>query len=69
MSWVSWFFTVEGFFEDTFNKVLEAKAVLNRVDFEAAVEIGGDLEGGSGQWRWRSCGHSGKICALQSRPC
>jgi hypothetical protein len=48
MSWVSWAFAVEGFFEDTFNKVLEAKAVLNCVDFEAAVKIGGDLKGGGG---------------------
>jgi hypothetical protein len=48
MSWVSWAFTVEGFFEDALNEVLQAKAVLNGVDFKAAVKIGGDLEGGGG---------------------
>ena len=40
MSLVSWAFTVEGFFEDALDEVLEAVAVLNCVDFEAAVEIG-----------------------------
>jgi hypothetical protein len=45
MSWVSWLFAVEGFFEDTFNEVLESVAVLNCVNLEAAVEIGGYFEG------------------------
>ena len=33
-------FTVEGFFKDALNEVLQTKAVLNGVDFEAAVKIG-----------------------------
>ena len=57
MSWVSWLFTVEGFFEDALDEVLEAKAVLDCVNFEAAVKIGGDLEGCGGRGRWGDCGH------------
>ena len=45
---VSWLFAVEGFFKNALDEVLESKAVLNGVNLEAAVEIGGDLEGG----RW-----------------
>jgi hypothetical protein len=40
MSWASWLFAVKGFFEDALNEVLEAIAVLDCVDFEAAVKIG-----------------------------
>jgi hypothetical protein len=54
---VSWLFTVEGFFEDTLDEVLQSVAVLNCVDFEAAVEIGGDLERCGGRGRWGDCGH------------
>ena len=39
-SYNSWLFTVERFFEDALDEVLEAVAVLNCVNFEAAVEIG-----------------------------
>jgi hypothetical protein len=40
MSWASWAFTVKGFFEDALDEVLEAKAVLNCMDFESAVKVG-----------------------------
>jgi hypothetical protein len=45
MSWVSWLFAVEGFFEDTLNEVLHLETVLAGVNLEAAVEIGGYFEG------------------------
>jgi hypothetical protein len=48
----SWLFAVEGFFKNALDEVLEAIAVLDCVDLEAAVKIGGDLEGGGGRWRW-----------------
>jgi len=40
MSWVSWLFAAEGFFKNSLDEVLQAKAVLDCVDFEAAVKIG-----------------------------
>jgi len=40
MSWVSWLFAVEAFLQYLFDEVLESVAVLDCVDFEAAVEIG-----------------------------
>jgi len=58
MSWVSWLFAVERLFKDALDEVLQAKAVLDCVDLEAAVKIGGDLKGCGGRWRWGDCSHN-----------
>lgn len=61
MRMVSWFFAVEGFFQHALDEILELKAVLAGVDFEAAVEIGGDFEGRSWWWFWRGECHGVKL--------
>jgi hypothetical protein len=40
MSWVSWFFAVEGFFKNALDEILKSVAVLDCMNFEAAVKIG-----------------------------
>ena len=50
MSWVSWAFTVKGFFKNALHEVLQLVSVLAGVDFEAAVKIGRDFE--SRRWWW-----------------
>lgn len=53
---VSWFFAVKGFFQHFLHEVLELVSVLAGVDFEAAVEIGGDFEGRRWWWfGWGEC--------------
>jgi hypothetical protein len=44
MSWVSWAFTVEGFFKDALNEVLQLESILNRMNFDAAMKVGANLE-------------------------
>jgi len=54
---VSWLFAVKAFLQYALDEVLESVAVLNGMNLEAAVEIGGDLEGGGGRGRWGDCCH------------
>ena len=61
MSWASWLFPVEGFFQDALHKVLQLEAVLAGVDLEAAVEVGRDFESRCWDWWWWSGCHGVKI--------
>ena len=44
MSWVSWFFAVEAFLQYALDEVLHLEAVLNRMNFDAAMKVRADLE-------------------------
>lgn len=63
----SWFFAIEGLFQDALHEVLKLEAVLAGVDFEAAVEIGGDFESRRWDWWWWS-GHGRKFARYSRVP-
>jgi hypothetical protein len=53
MSWVSWLFAVERFFEDALHEVLQLVTLLAGVNFNAAVKIGADFECADWRLGWR----------------